>query len=46
MDKRRVTELMEGITECGVGYEMPEFNLALALTTAAYTLDIGEAFSL
>jgi hypothetical protein len=36
MDKQRVTQLMEHIVECGVGYQMAEFNLALALTIGAY----------
>lgn len=29
---------MESIVECGVGYSMPEFNLALSLAVAAYTV--------
>ena len=40
MDKQRVNELMASIVECGVGYQMPEFNLALSLATAAYIIEM------
>jgi hypothetical protein len=40
MDKRRVNELMTDIVDCSVGYTRPEFNLALALTIAAYIVEM------